>query len=268
MLIGPVLNAYVEAHGWQASYRALALFVAGTGVITYLLIPPDGPRRATTPHPVMQAGATYREILRAPAFWLLAASMALCNLPGTLLLTQLKMLVMDHGISGGEAAGMFTAMSGGMLAGRIVTGLALDRMPPERVAFIAMATPSLGLFLLGAPITDRELIALAVFLLGFAFGAEGDAMAYLIARHFPVAVYSSVMGLMTAVISASTASGAGLLSLAIARTGGFALFLNATGVAVACGAALLLGLRYCAVASSGDREEVPVSAALVPGLMD
>jgi hypothetical protein len=51
------------------------------------------------------------------------------------------------------------------------------------------------------------------------------------------------MGLMTCAMSFSTASGAALLSLTMARTGGYDLYLVIVGTAVLLGAALLLLLR-------------------------
>ena len=247
MVGGPILNAYVEANGWQASYRALALFVACTGVITFLLIPPDRPVR-TPREKAPRAAGVYREILGMPAFWIVAGSMLLCNLPQTLLLTQLKLLVLDQGVSGSDAAVMFSALSLGMLAGRVVTGVALDRFVPHIVAFIAMGVPGLGLFVIASPWDAPGVVMMAIFFLGFAYGAEGDAIAFLVARHFRLEVYSSVMGLITAVTSFSTAAGAALLSLTLARTGSFDPFLNGTAIAVVAGAALLLRLGRCPTA--------------------
>lgn len=267
MIGGPVLNAYVEANGWQASYRALALFVACTGVVTFLLMPDDRPGRQTSAAtPASAAPRGYRAILSIPAFWIIAGAMLLCNLPQTLLLTQLKLLVMDQGISGADAAAMFTAMSLGMLAGRVVTGIALDRFAAHVVSFVALGVPGLGLFILASSWDAPAVVLVAVFFLGFAFGAEGDAVAYLVSRYFPLEVYGSVMGLMTAVISVSTASGAAILSITLARTGGFEAFLNGTGIAVVAGAALLLRLGRCPQAV---RSHAPISGpcedACTPG---
>ena len=271
IFIGPILNAYVEAHGWQASYRALALAFACTGVVTYFLIPGEQPRSKQARPATARAHSGYREIFRAPAFWIFAGSMMLCNLPQTLLLTQLKILVMDQGISGTGAATLFSALSFGMLAGRLVTGVALDRFRPDIVAFIGLGVPSLGLFLIGSDLDAPAIIGLAIFFLGFAFGAEGDAVAFLVGRHFRIAVYSSVMGLMTAVMAFSTALGAVLLSLILNRTNSFDLFLYGTGVAVAIGATLLLKLKNCPVAepslppaASPARDTAPASEVRNP----
>ena len=82
----------------------------------------------------------------------------------------------------------------------------------------------------------------AVFCLGFAFGAEGDILAFLVARHFGVGIYSSTLGLLTAAASFSTASGAALLSLTMARTGGFDLYLVIVAICSLVGAASILML--------------------------
>lgn len=245
---GPILNQFVEDNGWQESYRALAIFAAVAGAVVFLLTPRDAGRKArdaqAAPQPPRRkAREDYPEIFRNRAFWILVVSMLLCNLPQVLMLTQLKVMLLENGVSGEGAAVMFSALSLGMLAGRFLAGVALDRYQPYLVAFVTLALPSLGLFLLASSHDGAALITFAVFCLGFAFGAEGDLVAFLVARVFGVRIYGSVMGLMTAVISLSASSGALLLSATLARTGSFALFLTISGVSAVSGAAMLLMLR-------------------------
>ncbi|MET0180285.1 MAG: MFS transporter [Novosphingobium sp.] len=241
--LGPVLNTYVEENGWRAAYQALAVFAAVSGLITYLLIPPERREPEAKPLPRRSARQDYPEILRSRAFWILAASMVLCNLPQVIMLTQLKLLLLDNGMSGADAGVAFTALALGMLTGRFLTGIALDRFDPYVVSFVTLALPSIGLYLLASSLDAAPILIFAVFCLGFAFGAEGDVVAYLVARSFGVRIYSSVLGLMTAVMSFSAASGAGLLSYTLSRTGDFALFLTIVGTAVIIGSSLLLLLR-------------------------
>ncbi|MCX7675863.1 MAG: MFS transporter, partial [Alteraurantiacibacter sp.] len=114
---GPLLNTFVEDHGWRAAYRALAVFSVIAAAITFLLIPKDEGHRA-------QAGLRrsaredYPVILRNRVFWIFAGAMLLCNLPQVLMLTQLKLLLLENGIDGHGVAGFFSALSLGMLAGR------------------------------------------------------------------------------------------------------------------------------------------------------
>lgn len=237
---GPVLNGFVEEHGWEASYRALAVFSTIAGIIVLLLIPASRKGALGIIQPHRRARDDYPEIFRNSAFWILLGSMLLCNLPQTLMLVQLKMLVLDNGVSGEDAAVMFTALAVGMLMGRFATGISLDRFAAHIVSFVTMALPSTGLYVLASDFDAFWVIIFSIFCLGFAVGAEGDIVAFLVGRHFRVEIYSSVMGLMTAAIAFSAASGAAYLSWTLARTGNFDMFLVTTGTAVLAGSALLL----------------------------
>lgn len=239
---GPILNNYVEANGWEATYRALAVFATIAAVVVFLLIP-RGAGQPRKDAPKRRARDDYPMIFRSPAFWILAGVMLLCNLPATLILVQLKLLVEDNGISGPDASVMFTALSVGMLTGRFVTGLALDKFEPYIVAFVTLGLPSLGIFIIASSLDAAPILTFAVFCLGFAFGAEGDIVAFLVAKRFGLEVYSSVMGLLTATMSLSTSLGAGLLSYTLSRTGNYNLFLLISGTTVIVGATLLLALR-------------------------
>lgn len=242
-ILGPVLNTFVEDHGWRASYQALAVFAALVGVVTFLLIPPDRKPSSDLRQPAGQVRRDYTAIFHAPAFWIMVAAMLLCNLPQVIMLTQLKFILLDNGVSGSGAAIMFTALSIGMLTGRFLTGAALDRFNPYVVSFVTLGLPSIGLFLIASSFDSTTMLLCAVFSLGFAFGAEGDIIAYIVSRQFDLKVYGSVMGLLTASISIATTLGTLLLSFILLRTGGFDLFLIIVGCTVLIGSALLLLLR-------------------------
>jgi hypothetical protein len=82
----------------------------------------------------------------------------------------------------------------------------------------------------------------AVLFIGFSMGAEGDIVGFLVARHFGVRLYSSVLGIMTAAIATSASVGAALLSLSLKLNSSYTLFLLITGVTVALGSSLFLFL--------------------------
>jgi MFS family permease len=250
LITGPLLNSLVEAEGWRSGYQVLAVFSIISGIVTYLLIPTAPKDASQTARPKRSAREDYPMIFRNAAFWILAGAMLLCNLPQTILQAQLKMLMLENGVDGVAVGAMLSAASLGMLTGRILTGLAIDRFNPYRVGFLTMGLPSLGLFLISTNLDGTMLLWASVYFLGFTYGAEGDVVAYLVARRFGVNIYSSVMGLMTAFMSASTALGATLLSFTLAATGNFNLFLLITGTSVVVGAAMLLLL------GRGDRGDV------------
>ena len=240
---GPLLNLLVEAQGWQAAYRALALFTAVAGAITMLLLPREPRAEGAVAKPKRRARDDYPAILRSHAFWFLAGSMVLCNLPQVVFLSQLKLVLIDNGIAPGGVGVMLSAFALGTLAGRFLTGLALDHMPPHLVGFVCMGLPAVGLLLLASSLDTPAVLTFATLCFGFSFGSEGDIVGYLVARNFALAVYGSVLGLLTLAMSIAASSGAALLSVTLTLTGGFDFFLVACAVTVLLGSFMLLPLK-------------------------
>lgn len=236
----PLLNSLVEAQGWRTTYHALAIFTLVSGAITLLLLPSEKPAEGTAPPPRRRARQDYPAIFCSPAFWTLAGAMLLCNLPQVIALSQMKLILLDNGVTPRGASVMLSAFAVGVLVGRFVAGIALDRYSARIVGLIGMGTPSIGLLILASSMDSPAVLTIAVLLLGLSFGAEGDIVAYIVARAFGVAIYSSVLGLMTMAISLSASSGAALLGLTLDLTGGFDMFLLIAAAAVAAGSLLFL----------------------------
>lgn len=243
---GPILNNFVEAHGWRAGYLALTVFSVVAGAATLLLMPPDRrPDGHTEPVRARSIREDYPDIIANPAFWLLLGAMLLCNVALAISQTQLKLVLLDNGITASGISIMISAFAVGVLLGRFVCGVALDRYPAYRVAAIVMSLTSVGLLLLASHVAARPVQMLAVVLVGVSFGGEGDLLGYLVVRHFGVRVYSSVLGVMTAGTITASSLGAALLSATLKMTGGYTLFLTGSAVTVAVGSGLflLLGRR-------------------------
>jgi hypothetical protein len=81
--------------------------------------------------------------------------------------------------------------------------------------------------------------------MGLSFGSEGDVIPYLVTRYFDMAVFSTVMGLLSAAIGLAMALGNVILSLSLAATNSFDLylFIAAAGSFLGSGVFLLLGLH-------------------------
>lgn len=242
MVVGPILNNIVETQGWRSGYQFLAIFAVVAGIVTFLLIPGSPKDAKVEVRTRRKAREDYPMIFRSRSFWMLGGAMLLCNLPQTIPQAQLKNLMLENGLSGMAMGQAIVAILLGQLSGRMIAGFAIDRMNPYHVAFLTMALPSLGLFILATGLDSYMVLMLSVYFIGFTFGAEGDVVAYLVARRFGVGIYSSVMGLITAITSASTSLGAVLLGFTLANTGNFNVFLVITGVSVILGSMLLLFL--------------------------
>ncbi|HEX7853562.1 MAG TPA: MFS transporter [Sphingobium sp.] len=242
----PLAVAFIGAHGWRAGFLAVAAFAAVTGFIGLLCIPPTLPR-ATAPETretaaVGKASKDYGLILRNPTFWILFAAAFLVSLPQVLTNSQLAIVLTENGASPALAGSIVSIFAIGVIIGRVLAGIALDRFPAEMVAAVGLSLPGFGMFLLASPFDQPLVLASAILLVGLAFGAEGDVIAYLVVKHFGIRIYSTVIGLTFAAIGGAATFGAVALSESIRMTGGYGAFLVIGGTGVLLGSLLFLVL--------------------------
>lgn len=148
---------------------------------------------------------------------------------------------------------MISVFAVAVIVGRFVCGVALDRLPAQAVAAVALALPGFGCLLIASSWNGFVVLVFAVCCLGAAWGAEGDVIAYLVARRFDLTLYSTVLSILSAAIGVSSALGALILSRMLAATDSFDGFLILTGVAAFIGGGLFLLLgRRSAVTATHD----------------
>lgn len=234
-----LLSDLIDAHGWRAGYRAVAVFSGVFGVVALLMIPADV-RSASPVARQRSALRDYPAIARTPAFWVICGGMFLCNIPQPLHGIQLKMMLLDNGAESAAAATMVSLYATGVIVGRFACGLALDRLAAHTVAAFGMGLPAIGMFLLASSLDAPWALVTAVLLMGLSQGAEGDIAGYLVVRHFGVEIYSSVLGLTIAALGMASALGAVILSRTLDATGGYDDFLTLTAVGVLLGSGLFL----------------------------
>lgn len=182
-------------------------------------------------------------ILSTPAFWIMLGALFLVNLPFSLATSQLKLVVLDQGLSDVTAAWLVSVFAIGSIAGRLITGAALDYLKPHIIAAIGFGLPFIGLLLLASDFNTIPAVTFAILLIGVSFGGEGDIVPYLVTRYFGIAVYSTVLGLLSAAIGSAMAAGNGILALTLGDGGGFTTYLliAAGGSFLGSGMFLLLG---------------------------
>ncbi|MBV1691606.1 MFS transporter [Novosphingobium sp. G106] len=242
----PLISAFVGQHGWRAGYVVMAIYCAVCAAATIALLPRRRPLPRATPESLKQRrSGVYREIVRMPAFWIMLAACFLVNLPFTLAISQLKMVVLDQGITDADAAMMVSIFAVGSIVGRIVAGFGLDALPAHIIAAVSFGLPFIGLLLLASPYDSVPMVGFAILLMGLSFGGEGDVVPFLVTRYFDIGVFSTVLGLLTASIASAMAIGNVALGLVLARTNSFDLYLviAAAGAFIGSSLFLLLGLH-------------------------
>lgn len=244
----PLLTTYIDAHGWRAGCLAVAAFSALAGGMAMLLMP-SMRRQAQEGRQQRRAGQDYRAVLRSRTFWIIFSSIFLCSIPYALAQSQLNVMLLDRQLSPAAAGFIISTFAAGVMAGRFILGLALDRFPTHWVAAVGMALSGIGLCIMAAPVTHIGVLVFAIALFGLSYGAEADILGYAVVRYFGMELYGTVLGLLTAAAGGAMTFGSLMLSLILAKTdNSYSLFMLLTAGAVFVGSANFLRLRNIAPA--------------------
>ena len=163
-------------------------------------------------------------------------------------------------MSAQSAASIMGVLGLGIFAGRVITGVLLDRFWQGFVAFPLLCLPAITcLILLGGDVTFM-LASLAAFFLGFAAGAEADLIAYLAGRYYGMAHYGKIYGMLYMPFGIASALSSILYAYVRDVTGSYdpVLFVAIFGF-VGGGAMLLLLGRY-PNSFDDDAAQLPVSS--------
>lgn len=246
MIATPLLGHFIDEHGWRAGYLVLAAVSAAGGLVAILLMRRKDTAADSALGKVTVTGPELRAYLRHPVLLLILAGTFLINLPQPFGSSQLKLIAMGRGMTSDAATWMVSFYASGVLVGRFVCGLALDRMAPHIVALFALGLPAIGYATFATPASSLLMLSGAVMLIGLAQGAEGDVGAYLLSRQFDVRNFSLLLSLLTATLGTGTALGAVVLSVSLRITDSYQPFLLFSSIVSAIGAMLfgLTGIRY------------------------
>ncbi|MEW9855950.1 MFS transporter [Novosphingobium sp. M1R2S20] len=255
-IAAPLLGSLIAAEGWRAGYAALAAVTAFGGLIAVGAMRAQSNEAAkawAAKTPPFTAGSL-RKLLSHRGLLMLLAGMFLVNLPQAIASSQLKLVLEDAGVAASTATWMLSVYAVGVIVGRFLSGLALDRIPAHLVALAALGLPAAGYAMLGSGAVQVGPVFLAILLIGLAQGAEGDLGAYFVSRNFDMANFSLLLSFVTAVIGGGSAVGSGILSLMLHQGFGYSAFLLFAAVTTAVGAAL-----FALTAKSGDKADPVLS---------
>ncbi len=257
ILAPQVLSPIISEHGWRGGFYALAALTALIGMpLAIALIGSAKEKHASAADDVDENAPKVADVplsaaLRSTRFWLLIAAIACVNIPGSGVLGQLAPLVADTGLSEGEVATVMSLYAAGLLAGRILTGFALDHLPAPLVGGFMTVIPAIGIVLLMQPEPSFALAALAVALIGLQQGSEVDLFAYFISRNFGVKHYSSIYGVVAMAGAMSTAVALVMFGKVHDATGSYDVALTIGGVLFVCGALAFLAIGRSKPKSAG-----------------
>lgn len=200
-LVVPFLAVWsIENYGWRAMFAIIALLPLLIALpIGYFLF--REPRPEERPKGIVGesgklTGVTLGTALKDYRFWLIWASIAIIATAFGGAFINMPAMLSDRGIDAQTAAFVMSMLGAGIIAGRLITGMLLDRFWQGVVAFPLLCLPSISCIILLGDGMSIPLAATAGFLLGFAAGAESDLIAYLTGRYFGMAHYGKIYGML------------------------------------------------------------------------
>jgi cyanate permease len=230
-LIPPLLVPYVAEHGWRQGYVALAL-VAFLSMPVVLLLIGDLRRQAHAGQPrTMTTGLTVGQAIRTPVFGMLAIVIGLAAIGIGGVIVHLVPMLTDAGLTPAQAGQIAGFLGIAIILGRVLTGIAVDRVFAPRVGMVVFALAACGCGLLSWG--GAAMAPWAAVLIGLAMGAEVDLISYLIARYFGLIAYGRIYGWLYAVFMIGTSIGPVIAGAAFDRFGNYQLGMLMLGAALA-----------------------------------
>jgi MFS family permease len=195
-----LLPAIVRAANWRAGWRAMGVFALGVAALNLILVrnphPPNSIDERSSPRR-LGAGAAYRDLFRAPRFWVVGTAYLFVGFNVIIVFTFLPIyareaLELSYALSTRFVA--VIALSG--IVGQLTLGPLSDTMGRIRVMVICgliMGAACLGMGVVRAP---WALYALAAFY-GWGYGAVWPVYAAAAGDFFDKSQTGGIVGLWT-----------------------------------------------------------------------
>jgi MFS family permease len=257
-ILGPqFVAALIQSYGWKGGYLGLAALVLVGSVPTLLLLfkeyPPEKIVVAKTlveTEAVDYPGMRVRDAVRTLTFWKIAIGFFLVAGPLAAILVNMVPLLIDHGKTPIQAAGLAGTLGIAVVVGRVGVGWLVDRFPPLLVICTLLAIAALGCFLLTIAGASGALTTVSVIAVGCAVGAEIDMVAFFTSRYFGMKEYGKIYGWQTTSFYIAAAVGQRVVGVTYDHFHGYLQVLIGSAISILIGGAIIgtLGRQPAALA--------------------
>jgi len=220
LVVAPFATYLISAFDWRTAFIILGIIALAVVIPFSRLLKrdpqeigtlPDGasfsPNASLEQRPA--AAADYLspwQAFRTRSFWLVVGIFFLYAVTIFIILTHLVPHVTDLGFSAVEAATVFSVAGGAMLAGRVLLGVASDRLGRKMAAMLCTLMHAGGmLWLLWAQ--EMWMFYLYALVFGLAWGGMGPVMAVIIGETFGLGRMGAILGILDAGFNIGAALG-------------------------------------------------------------
>jgi MFS family permease len=197
---GPRLSAFmIERVGWRATYLVLGALVWILAIPGSLLtrFPPehqDPVAQKDTPH--SSTGATLREALADRRLWLLVTAWMLLGFNQMMMSIHLVSFVKDQGVTLERASLALTILGTGTIAGRILVGIASDRIGTKPMFWVCLTLQVTALLsIMAGP--SLSVLDVVLFWMGLAAAGSDTTVVKGAVETFGVRAIGAVMGVLS-----------------------------------------------------------------------
>ena len=253
MILPTLTVKLIHGFGWRGAYALLALLPLALALpfaLAYFREPrpeerPPELNAVDASGRVALGGLTLRECLAGRRFWILAVSIFCVAFAYGGSLVHMPQMLKAQGFVDTQAAVVVSLFGVSIFAGRIITGLLLDRFWAPLVTLPILCLPAVSCLLLAGDSLGFATAVFAALLLGFSSGAETDLIAYLAGRYFGMANYGRIYGSLYMVFGIASALSPLAYGGVRDATGSYDPILFVAAAMFVAGALLLLTLgRY------------------------
>ncbi|MBO6701424.1 MAG: MFS transporter [Pseudomonadales bacterium] len=205
VVMAPLVTLLYQEHGWRDAHGMLGLvFIVVIVPLVWMLIrnspldlgiEPEPERLAHAQEEIPSHFWTANKILRDRVFWIIVLSfLPLVTVFGSVQ-QHLRPYAADLGVGSLETAYLISIFASVMIGGKIFFGMMADRFDHGALFLIALAACAIVVGgLLRSP--DYSMLIFLAGLLGFSVGGFLPLLGAMVARHFGVGSFGSVLGLI------------------------------------------------------------------------
>jgi len=236
---GPLAAWLIAELGWRAAYAVLgggAALVAMAGAVSVRV--PRSHETATahrperTAAPSATSGITLRQALLDPRQWCLNGCWLFQGGLVFMVTVHIVPFARDQGASLSDASLALTAYGVGAFAGRLMSGVASDRLGTlltVRAGYVSMA---LAMTVLGWVPPSRPALLVSMALFGAGFAAADTMVAKVVPDVFGLRAIGAIMGILTLGWRAGAALGPAAAGFLFDSTGSYSIPFGAAPLAV------------------------------------
>ena len=205
-----IIQALLDAYDWRVAMQLLGLVILIWTLPAAMLIkdrpdPTGDVGEDATPSGLDKSDMpakqiSVRQILGDPAFWMIAATVAIVTAGMKGMVTNLVPMAIDNGIDAGDAAHLISIFAGASFIAKINFAALSDRIGPRTLMAFALGGFGVGLCCLTQAQAGYWVIALGVALAGLFGGLMIPMESYLAPRIFGQSAVGRAMGLLAGVI--------------------------------------------------------------------